>query len=139
MATSKALCHRAIPNLADKSFEMCHNLYSDYHRAETKSILCKHALGQTQAAISAFDLQTVPKRDSLQLHYETAVLYWDHVKFASAMLNVSNQLNKTMTNMDTSAIIAGILESLGVIDPVDAIWDGLQETLLGAQTLFGLS
>lgn len=127
----------ADPRTALQSFQTCQGLYADYYRAQIKTILCHLALGDNETAVTSLKAWTIPNRDSLQLHYETAILYWDHVKFAGAMLNLSQQLSKTLTSMDTSAVIAAILETAGVIDPVDSVWDGLQETLLGTQTLFG--
>ena len=125
------------PDKAVKSFDRAVALNESYWRARAKSVLCLFTLGKNQEALRALTCGVHPDEETLILHYETAVLYWNHVKFAGAMMNLSRQQAQQETASDYAQVISTVLESLSVVEHVDNTWDSLQETLLGMQHPLG--
>ncbi|MCF7972196.1 MAG: tetratricopeptide repeat protein [Phycisphaerae bacterium] len=116
-----------------ESFQRATRLNESYWRAQAKSVLCLFCMGHTQDALRTLTAGVHPDEQTLKLNYETAVLYWNHVKFAGAMMNLFRVQTQQNRSDDCAQVISTVLESIGVIDHVDIMWDSLQETLLGVQ------
>jgi hypothetical protein len=67
-------------------------------------------------------------KDTLELHYKTALLYCDKVKFASSLMNLERCMHNNFTSADPTVNIAIVLQNLGLLDRVTAMWDNLSET-----------
>ena len=125
------------PDKAIQSFETATSLNGSYWRARAKSVLCLFSMGRNEEALRALTCGIHPDQETLALNYETAVLYWNHAKFAGAMMNLSHQQAQQNLSNDYAQVISTVLESIGVVDHEDVTWDSLQETLLGIQHPLG--
>ena len=123
------------PHVAKHAFRQAVTICPTYCRANAKLSLCLLGEGDNEGALQQLELNETMSAESLGLHYQTALLYSDRVKFASSLLNLSYNLTQNLTESDCAFKIAVMLEGMGVIDKVEAMWDGLHETLVGAQGL----
>jgi tetratricopeptide (TPR) repeat protein len=115
------------------SFQKAIHLNGSYWRAHAKCVLCLFSMGKNEDALRALTSGVHPDSQTLSLNYETAVLYWNHVKFAGALMNLSRLQTQQKLTDDHAHVIATVLQSIGVIEHTDIMWDSLQETLLGVQ------
>ena len=67
-------------------------------------------------------------KDTLELHYKTALLYCDKIKFASSMINLEHQLEDNYASPEASVNISITLQNLGLLDRTAAMWDSLVDT-----------
>jgi hypothetical protein len=67
-------------------------------------------------------------KDTLSLHYKTALLYCDKVKFASSLINLERHLEDNFASPDATVNISIVLQNLGLLDRVTAMWDNLSDT-----------
>jgi tetratricopeptide (TPR) repeat protein len=113
---------------AIKAFENALEINPLYTRAKNKLAICLFENGQEQAA---FDLLVEPdslSKESLQLHYKTALLYCDKIKFASSLINLENYMRNNLTLSDPTVNISIILQNLSLLDRAEAMWDNLADT-----------
>ena len=64
----------------------------------------------------------------LSLHYRTALLYCDRIKFASSLLNLEHFLENNFAAPEATVNIALVLQNLGLLDRAATMWDYLEET-----------
>lgn len=100
-----------------------------FARATTKLAVCLHETGRRQEAL---DLITPPQAHhprTLDLYYQTALLYANRIKFASSVINLQHQLESTLgANLDPTANISIVLQNLGLSDTVGLMWENLCQT-----------
>ncbi len=123
------------PHVAKEAFRQAVTLCPTYCRANAKLSLCLLGEGDNEGALQQLEHNHTLTAESLGLHYQTALLYSDRVKFASSLLNLSRKLTRNLTEFDFTSQIAVVLEGMGAVDKAEALQDGLQETLVGAQGL----
>ena len=123
------------PHVAKEAFRQAVTICPTYCRANAKLSLCLLGDGDNEGALERLELNDTLTAESFELHYQTALLYSDRLKFASSLLNLSQNLTRNLTEIDFAPQIAVVLEGMGVVDKAEALWDGLQETLAGAQGL----
>jgi len=115
-------------NAAVESFQAALNINPTYTRASSKLAVCFLEAGQPHAAL---DLLTAPEyidKDTLALHYKTALLYCDRVKFASSLINLNRYMEDNFASADSAVNISIVLQNLGLLDRVAAMWQNLSET-----------
>ena len=125
------------PNAAQQEFRNALKISSTYSRANSKLLLCMYGMGDNRAALEQLNLACKVNPEHLNLYYQTALLYSDRIKFASSLLNMSKKMTDHFVEVDYSAQVAIILESVGITNRADALWEGLQETLAGARGIIG--
>ena len=65
----------------------------------------------------------------LELHYKTALLYCDKIKFASSLIDFENKLECNMTSCSNAGVnISIVLQNLGLLDRVTTMWENLSDT-----------
>ncbi len=99
-----------------------------YDRAKSKLAIC---LFEADDKYSSFDLVNAPDyldKNTLSLYYETALLYCNKVKFASSLINLDRFLEDNFADSGTTINISIVLQNLGLIDRVAAMWNNLMET-----------
>ena len=101
-------------------------------RAKSRLALCHYSLGDNQNALNILRQLVVPDPQSMQLHYQTALLSMHPVKFAGAVLNMDRRLGLNCTDHDSSSCIHLIVQNLGIIKRSDAVWDDIYSTLVGS-------
>jgi tetratricopeptide (TPR) repeat protein len=125
------------PDKAIQSLDKATSLNESYWRAHAKRVLCLFSMGRNEEALRVLTSGVHPDEQTLTLNYDTGVLYWNHAKFAGAMMNLSHQQQQQELPNDHAQVISTVLESIGAVDHSDIAWDSLQETLLGMQHPLG--
>jgi len=126
------LClHTGGPEYAAGFFQSALMLSPMFDRASTKLAMCLYSMGDTVSAFQKLESKVRVDQETLRLHYETALMYCDPVRFASSLLNMSRNMQDNFSESDSASQIGIVLENLGAIDPAETIWEGLQETMLG--------
>ena len=66
---------------------------------------------------------------TLELYYQTALLYSNRIKFASSVINLQHQLEAMIGgDADPTANISIVLQNLGLCDTVGVMWENLCQT-----------
>ena len=129
----------SVGNIQDalKSFTTALSINPTYTRAESKLALCLHELGQTQSALEKLTPADYLDRDTLTLHYKTALLYCDKLKFASSLMNLQRYLDENFVPTEAAPNISIVLQNLGLLDRVAAMWENLAATANQAANVTG--
>jgi tetratricopeptide (TPR) repeat protein len=115
-------------NEAIESFQTALEINPAYTRARSKLIVCLFETGHKVEAIDQMTSSYCLDKDTLQLHYHTALLYCDRVKFASSLINLEHHLERNFACPDATINISIILQNLGLLDRATAMWDSLTDT-----------
>ena len=113
---------------ATKSFEAALEVNPLYARARNKLAICLFEADRKREALDCLPGRDRLDKDTLDLHYKTALLYCHRLKFASSLLNLEHHLEKNFAHSEATVNISVILQNLGLIDRVGAMWDSLTET-----------
>ena len=109
-------------------FKAALEINPDYTRAGSKLALCLFEVGRQSEALEYLTCPACLDRDTLELHYKTALLYCDRVKFASSLMNLERYLENNFARPDAAVNISIVLQNLGLLDRVTAMWDNLSDT-----------
>lgn len=113
---------------AIESFRTALGINPAYTRAKSKLAICLFETGRKTEALNQLTSSDCLDKDTLQLHYQTALLYCDRVKFASSLINLEHHLERNFACHDATVNISIILQNLGLLDRATAMWDNLTET-----------
>lgn len=113
---------------AIQSFQSALEINPDYNRARSKLAICLFEIDRKSEAIEHLPGTDGLDRDTLDLHYKTALLYCDKVKFASSLMNLERHLENNFARPDAAVNISIVLQNLGLLDRVTAMWDNLSDT-----------
>lgn len=98
-------------------------------RAATKLAVCLFETGRQKQAL---DLVMPPRgfdAGTLELYYQTALLYCNRIKFASSVINLQQQLETTVgADLEPVTNISIVLQNLGLSDTVGVMWENLCQT-----------
>jgi tetratricopeptide (TPR) repeat protein len=111
-----------------KSFRSALEINPTYTRARSKLAMCLFETGQKPLALEQLIAPEYLEKDTLELHYKIALLYCDKVKFASSLMNLDRLLENNFTCPDAAVNISIVLQNLGLLDRVAAMWDNLSDT-----------
>jgi len=113
---------------AIQSFQTALEINPDYTRVISKLTICLFEIGRKSEALEHLPGPYRLDKDTLELHYKTALLYCDKVKFASSLMNLERHLEKNFARPDAAVNISIVLQNLGLLDRVTATWDNLSDT-----------
>jgi tetratricopeptide (TPR) repeat protein len=114
---------------AVSSFQTALQLNPAYTRARSKLAVCLFEVGRKDEALEQLAGRDYPDKETLELHYKTALLYCDKVKFASSLMNLEHHLEKNFSSPDDTTVnISIVLQNLGLLDRVTVTWDNLADT-----------
>ncbi len=113
---------------AAKAFQAALDLNPTHARARNKLAICLFETGQKDIALKQLIGPNCLDKDTLQLHYKTALLYCDKLKFASTLLNLERQMESNFTVSDATVNVSIVLQNLGLVDRATATWDSLLQT-----------
>ncbi|MHC4647931.1 MAG: tetratricopeptide repeat protein [Planctomycetota bacterium] len=113
---------------AANAFHRALEINPTFSRARTKLAICLYETGRQDAALSELSEPDVLDKDSLQLHYKTALLYCDKIRFASSLINLVRNLEDNFAHPDAAVNIAVVLQNLGLLDRAAAMWENLADT-----------
>jgi len=101
---------------ARKLFGRALRIHPTYTRAKYKLVLCLHDGGSPQQALACLMHTEALDKATVQLHYRTALLYCDRVKFASALLNLQRLTEDNLTTGDAHIDVSIALQNLGLLN-----------------------
>ena len=100
-----------------------------FARAATKLAVCLFETGRHEQALDLVMPRRHHDAGTLELYYQTALLYCNRIKFASSMINLQHQLETTMgCDLDPTTNISIVLQNLGLSDTVGVMWENLCQT-----------
>ena len=99
-----------------------------YARARSKLAVCLFEANKKLAALEQLIGPDRLNKDTLELHYKVAMLYCNRIKFASSLMNLNQLLENNFTHADATVNISIVLQNLGLLDRVAAMWDNLADT-----------
>ncbi len=111
-----------------KAFQSALEINPTYTRARSKMAVCLFEMGQKESALEQITSPECLDRDTLELHYKTALLYCDRLKFASSLINLERFMENNFTCADAAINISIVLQNLGLLDRAAAMWDNLSDT-----------
>jgi tetratricopeptide (TPR) repeat protein len=98
-----------------------------YARARSKLIVCLYQTGRKSDALKYLSDYNHLDRDTLSLHYQTALLYCDKLKFASTLFNLERYMENNYSCPDASLNISIVLQNIGLLDRAAFMWDNLSD------------
>jgi len=112
------------------AFRAALDINPSYHRAKSKLAVCLYETNENKEALDQLCCCCDHQLDNktLELHYKVALLYCDKVKFASSLMNLDRFLENNFTSSHTTANISIVLQNLGLLDRIDAMWDNIKDT-----------
>ncbi len=113
---------------AADAFRSALQMNPTFTRARTKLAVCLFETGQSDQAIAQLIEPHGLDKDTLQLHYKTALLYCDKIRFASSLINLVRNLEDNFTHPDAALNISVVLQNLGLLDRAVAMWENLADT-----------
>ncbi len=113
---------------AAEIFEKALEINPMYSRARTKFILCLYEAGRKEKALDKLTMPDCLNKNTLELHYKTAMLFSHKIKFASSLLNLHRMVETNLTSSDSTINISIILQNLGLLDRAEELWDNLADT-----------
>ena len=100
-----------------------------FARATTKLAVCLFETGHQGQALDLLMPQSTYEPKTLELYYQTALLYCNRIKFASSVINLQHQLDAGVGgDPDATANISIVLQNLGLSDTVGVMWENLCQT-----------
>ena len=117
-----------------KAFKSALDINPAYTRARNKLAVCLFEIDQRELALEQLNGYECLDKDTLELHYKTALLYCDRVKFASSLINLERYMEDNFTCTDATVNISIVLQNLGLLDRAAATWDGLSDMAEAANT-----
>jgi len=124
-------------NEAVQCFQNALKINPLYTRARTKLAVCLYEADQKQAALEQLTESQQLDKDTLELHYKTALLYCDKIKFASSLINLQQQMENNFTSTDAAVNISIVLQNLSLLDRAAIMWENLSDTAAQASNNAG--
>lgn len=123
------MCSAGNIQQAAKYFKNAAELNHLYSRARNKLVLCLFDFGKRDEALDNLVCENCLDKKSLDLHYKTALLYCNKIKFASSVINFENNLHNDITGCSNISFnISIVLQNLGLLDRTVLMWENLLDT-----------
>lgn len=113
---------------AANTFKTAIEINPTFNRARNKLVLSLFQTGQKKISLEYLFGPKCLDKNILNLHYKTALLYCDKLKFASSLINFQNLLSNSLTSGTAAYNIGIVLQNLGLLDPVTSMWENLTDT-----------
>ncbi|MFC1676977.1 tetratricopeptide repeat protein [Planctomycetota bacterium] len=97
-------------------------------RARNKLAICMFETGENDLGITELTKSPPLDKNTLDLHYKTALLYCDPIKFASSLINLEQNMQENFACTEPTANVSLVLQNLGLLDRASAMWDSLAGT-----------
>ena len=109
------------------AFEAALHINPLYSRARTKLAVSLFETNRAKDALEQLSPQDCLAPESLKLHYRTALLYCNKLKFASTLLNLERLMESNFAYPAAADNISIVLQNLGLLDRVSTTWDNLAQ------------
>jgi tetratricopeptide (TPR) repeat protein len=114
---------------ARASFTAALQINPTFARATTKLAVSLMETVREREALDLIRPHGLYDPHTLDLYYQTALLYCNRVKFASSLINLQRQIEDNLAlTLDPTTNIAIILQNLGLSDTVGLMWENLCQT-----------
>ena len=113
---------------AISAFENALEINPHFSGAYNKLAICLLQSGRCDEAFYRLENYLCLKTDIVKLHYKTAILYCDRLKFASSVLNLQNNFYNNFSSIEAAQSISIILQNLSLLDRTTVMWDSILET-----------
>lgn len=114
-------------NEAGEFFKRTLELNKMNSRARNKLSLCYFESGKKEEALDNLCGPDDLDNQTLELHYRTALLYCDKVRFASSLINLENNLRENYAHSEASINVSVVLQNLGLLDRGEYLLESLRE------------
>ena len=114
--------------VAIEAFEKALEINPMHGRAKTKLILCTYETKRRQQALDKHTMTDCLGKETLELHYKTALLYNHKIKFASSLLDLHYLMASNLSAADPAVNVSIVLQNLGMLDRAQVLWDNLADT-----------
>ncbi|HUW19353.1 MAG TPA: tetratricopeptide repeat protein [Sedimentisphaerales bacterium] len=121
---------------AVNAFQTAIRINPTHTRAASKLAVCLFETGQKDLALQQLTGPACLDKDTLELHYKTALLYCDKLRFASSLINLERSMENNFASPDATINISIVLQNLGLLDRAAALWDNLADTTTHALTVY---
>jgi tetratricopeptide (TPR) repeat protein len=121
---------------AINAFQAALEINPTYSRARSKLAVCLFEEGHKQQALEQLVGPDCSDKGTFELHYKTALLYCDKLKFASSLLNLDHLMETNFACTDSAVNISIVLQNLGLLDRATAMWDNLCDTAHEAKNTY---
>jgi len=115
-------------NEAIDAFQVALEINPTFFRARSKLAICFSETGQKELALNHLTGPNCLDKDTLLLHYQTAILFCNKIKFASSLMNLQKFMEENFAANNTTINISIVLQNLGLLDRATAMWDNLAST-----------
>jgi len=123
---------------ATELLEAALHINPTFVRATTKLAVCRFETGYAEEALDLVVPTGWYDSGTLELYYQTALLYSNRIKFASSVINLQRALETTIgTDLDPTTNISIVLQNLGLADTVGLMWENLCQTAAHAPATNG--
>lgn len=122
---------------AGDCFQAALDINPTYTRARNKLAVCLFETGHKAKSLKLLAAPAPIDQQTLDLHYQTALLYCNKIKFASSVMNLERQLETNFAPAQATFNISIVLQNLGLLDRVSAMWENLSDTASQATTTDG--
>lgn len=112
---------------AIESFSAALKINPLYARARTKLAVCLYQTGRKEDALKHLSDFNRFDKDSLELHYQTSLLYCNKLKFASTLFNLDRFMENNYSCPDASINVSIVLQNIGLLDRAAFMWDNLAD------------
>jgi len=109
------------------AFEAAVDINPLYSRARTKLAVCLFETNRAKRALEQLTPQDCLAPETLNLHYRTALLYCNKLKFASTLLNLERLMESNFAYPAAADNISIVLQNLGLLDRVSTTWENLAQ------------
>jgi tetratricopeptide (TPR) repeat protein len=113
---------------AISAFENTLDINPYFSGALNKLAVCLSQSGNIDEAFYRLVKSISLDNDIVNLHYQTAILYYDLPKFASSIFNLENIFSNNYSSLETTQNISIILQNLAILDKSTVMWDNLLDT-----------
>jgi tetratricopeptide (TPR) repeat protein len=113
---------------AIQEFQTATTINPNFTRAKSRLAICLLESDRKTQALKQLVAPDCLNKDSLNLHYKTALLYCNKPKFASSLMNLEHYMESNFALTETVVNISIILQNLGLLDRASATWDNLADT-----------
>jgi superkiller protein 3 len=121
---------------AIEAFNNALEINPTFYRARNKLAICLNESGDNNSALEVLAGPDCLDEDTLSLHYKTALLYCDKVKFACSLINLENLLVDNFADSNACPNISIVLQNLGLLDRASCMWESLEDTTKQASEMF---
>ncbi|MBN2183195.1 MAG: tetratricopeptide repeat protein [Sedimentisphaerales bacterium] len=112
---------------AIEAFQTSLSINPLFTRARSKLAVCFYQIDRKPDSLNILNDYDCLDRGTLELHYQTSLLYCDKLKFASSLINLERFMDNNFACTDVSVNISVVLQNLGLLDRVTAMWDNISD------------